>query len=400
MTGVITQHPETVTQTIARTGYRLKPWKMIFFVICAAGIYATYLRIRYGLGATTNLSDAFPWGVWKCFNVLCGIALAAGGFTITGTVHVLNLERFKPIVRPMVLIAFLGYSGAGLALVYDLGRSLWIWHPIFMWNIHSVLFEVAWCVMLYLTVLTFELSPAVCERMKWNRLLRIVKALTPPLVIFGVMLSTLHQSSLGTLFVIVPHRLHPLWYSPLLPLFFYISAIGLGLAMVIFSSFLSRRAFGRSVDFLLLQDIARAMVVILGAYALLRFEDIQVRHAGAYLWQANLTTGMFWLEMLLGTLLPVAMLSVPKIRQSQTGMFIGSVMVVLGFVANRVNVSITGIQATTPVTYMPKWPEVAISAFIIALGFAGFALAAKYLPIFADPSKPGASPLGDLERAA
>jgi Ni/Fe-hydrogenase subunit HybB-like protein len=340
---------------------------------------------------------------------VCGIALAAGGFTITGTVHVLNLERFKPIVRPMVLIAFLGYSGAGLALVYDLGRSLWIWHPIFMWNIHSVLFEVAWCVMLYLTVLTFELSPAVCERMKWSKTLRIIKALTPPLVIFGVMLSTLHQSSLGTLFVIVPHRLHPLWYSPLLPLLFYISAIGLGLAMVIFSSFLSRRAFGRSVEFPLLLEIARAMVVILGIYAVLRFEDIQVRHANAYLWQPTLVAGMFWLEMILGTILPVVLLSFPKIRQSQTGLFFGSVMVVLGFVANRVNVGITGIQATTAVTYMPKWPEAAISIFIIALGFGGFALAVKYLPIFIDPnrfdpnrlnpSKPEASPVGDFDPA-
>jgi Ni/Fe-hydrogenase subunit HybB-like protein len=195
--------------------------------------------------------------------------------------------------------------------------------------------------------------------------------------------------------------LHPLWYSPLLPLFFYISAIGLGLAMVIFSSFLSRRAFGRSVEFPLLQDIARAMVVVLGIYAVLRFEDIQLRHAAAYLWQPTLVTGMFWLEMILGALLPVALLSIPKIRQSQTGVFLGSVMVVLGFVANRVNVSITGIQATTAVKYMPKWPEVAISVFIIALGFAGFALGVKYLPILEKPgageNKPGASPVGDFD---
>jgi Ni/Fe-hydrogenase subunit HybB-like protein len=396
MTSAITR-PAAIARASA---YRFKPWKMLFFVICAAGIYATWLRIRYGLGVTTNLSDAFPWGVWKGFNVVCGIALAAGGFTVTGTVHVLNLKRFQPIVRPMVLIAFLGYSGAGLALVYDLGRSLWIWHPIFMWNIHSVLFEVAWCVMLYLTVLTFELAPAVCEQMRWPRILRIVKAFTPPLVIFGVMLSTLHQSSLGTLFVIVPHRLHPLWYTPLLPLLFYISAIGLGLAMVIFSSFLSRRAFGRSVESPLLQEIARAMVAILAVYAVLRFEDIQVRNASAYLWQPTLVAGMFWLEMILGALLPVALLSFSKIRQSQTGMFLGSTMVVLGFVANRLNVSITGIQATTVANYVPKWPEVAISAFIIALGFAGFALGVKYLPIFPDPIQAGASPVGELNQTS
>jgi Ni/Fe-hydrogenase subunit HybB-like protein len=218
--------------------------------------------------------------------------------------------------------------------------------------------------------------------MGWPRLRRAIKFVTPGLVIFGVMLSTLHQSSLGSIFVIVPHRLYPLWYSPLLPFFFYISAIGLGLAMVIFSSFLSRRAFGKTIPFDLLQDVAKAMVVVLAAYLVLRLEDLQVRGVLNYLWRPRIETLLFWVELSLGAILPVALLAWKRARDSQGAMFLGATMVVLGFVANRLNVSITGIQASSPVIYTPKWTEVAISMFIIAIGFAGFTLGVKYLPIF------------------
>ena len=216
-------------------------WKFVFFFLMAAGLYATVIRFTQGLGASTNLSDQFPWGIWVSFDVLCGVMLAAGGFTLTAAVHILNIKRLHSIIRPTILTAFLGYILVSAALMFDLGKPYNIWHPLIMRNPHSVMFEVAYCVMLYTTVLALEFSPIVLERFHMEKPLKVVRAILIPLVITGVILSTLHQSSLGTLYLIVPTKLYPLWYSPLLPVFFFLSAIAVGLAMTIFESSLSSR---------------------------------------------------------------------------------------------------------------------------------------------------------------
>ena len=168
----------------------------------------------YGLGGSTNLSDKFPWGLWIGFDVLCGVGLAAGGFTLVAIVHIFNIERYKPILRPAILTAFLGYSLVVVALLYDLGRPDRIWHPLVMWNPHSVMFEVAWCVTLYTTVLFLEFLPVVFEKFGWHKPLEWIHNISVPLMIAGVLLSTLHQSSLGSLYLIVPEKLYPLWYTP------------------------------------------------------------------------------------------------------------------------------------------------------------------------------------------
>ena len=172
-------------------------WKIVAAIILAAGVYVTYVRFTRGLGATTNLSDQFPWGLWIGFDILCGVGLAAGGFTLAAIVHIFNIKRFEPILRPTILTAFLGYLLVIFALMYDLGRPLQIWHAIIMWNPHSVMFEVAWCVMLYTTVLALEFSPVVLEKFHMTKTLGIIKRISPVLIIAGVLLSTLHQSSLG-----------------------------------------------------------------------------------------------------------------------------------------------------------------------------------------------------------
>jgi hypothetical protein len=200
-------------------------WSVVFAAVMAAALYAAYLRFFHGLGAATNLSDRFPWGLWIGFDVLCGVGLAAGGFTLVATVHIFNIERYQPILRPAILTAFLGYLLVIVALLFDLGRSFRIWHALVMWNPRSVMFEVAWCVMLYTTVLMLEFIPVFFERFGWRKALRRIRAISVPLVIVGVILSTLHQSSLGSLYLIVPEKLHPLWYTPLLPVLFFISAI-------------------------------------------------------------------------------------------------------------------------------------------------------------------------------
>ncbi|MCL5745612.1 MAG: polysulfide reductase NrfD, partial [Acidobacteria bacterium] len=261
----------------ARRWFGVTFWQWVFAALMLGGVYTTYVRVMYGLGGSTNLSDHFPWGLWIGFDILCGVGLAAGGFTIAAVVHVFNIERYKPIARPAILTAFLGYVLVIVALMFDLGRPYRIWHALIMWNPHSVMFEVAWCVMLYTTVLFLEFMPVVFERLGWKSPLKYLRAVMIPLVILGVILSTLHQSSLGSLYLIVPSKLHPLWYTPLLPVLFYISAITVGLAMTIFESWHSSRAFGRQLELPLLAGLGRVLAVCLLAYLAVRFMDLSQR---------------------------------------------------------------------------------------------------------------------------
>ena len=364
------------------TLFRLTFWKLVFLFLMAAGLYATFVRFTQGLGASTNLSDQFPWGIWISFDVLCGVMLAAGGFTLTAAVHILNIKRLHSIIRPTILTAFLGYILVCAALMYDLGKPYNIWHPLIMRNPHSVMFEVAYCVMLYTAVLALEFSPIVLERFNLQKPLKVVRAILIPLVICGVILSTLHQSSLGTLYLIVPEKLHAFWYSPLLPVFFFVSAIAVGLAMTIFESSLSSKHFGLQLELPVLQELGRVLVVVLGVYGILRFEDLANRGALKLAFHAGYETYLFWLEIFLAIILPLILLVQKRVRNSANGLYFAAVSVVLGFITNRMNVSITGFEGSTGVRYFPKWSELAVTGMIIGIGFAAFGLAVKYLPIF------------------
>jgi Ni/Fe-hydrogenase subunit HybB-like protein len=361
---------------------KLTFWRAVLLVILAAGFYATLLRFTRGLGAATHLSDRFPWGLWVGFDVICGVGLAAGGFTLAAIVYVFNLRRFQPILRPSILTAFLGYALVAVALLYDLGKPYNIWHPLVMWNPHSVMFEVAWCVMLYLTVLALEFSPVVFERFRMERPLQLLKAITIPLVIAGVLLSTLHQSSLGSLFLIVPSKLHPYWYSPLLPLFFFISAVGVGMAMVIFESNLSARAFGQEIEMPLLAALGKAMAAVLAVYGILRLQDLWARDALGHLREPSTETLLFALEIVLGLLIPLLLLFFRRVREDREGLFAVAVLVITGFLLNRLNVSITGLEYSAHAHYFPKWTEVAVTLSMVGTAFLCFALAARYLNVF------------------
>jgi Ni/Fe-hydrogenase subunit HybB-like protein len=360
---------------------KITVWRVIFAAIMMSGLYATYLRIFYGLGGSTNLSDKFPWGLWIAFDVMCGVGLAAGGFTLVAMVHIFNIEKYHPILRPAILTAFLGYSLVVVGLLYDLGRPDRLWHPLVMWNPHSVMFEVAWCVTLYTTVLFLEFLPVVLEKFGLHRPLAWIHKISVPLMILGVLLSTLHQSSLGTLFLIVPEKLYPLWYTPILPLLFYISAIAVGLAMTIFESWHSSRAFGRALELPLLMSMARVLAVVLSVYLWIRFLDLSHRHVFALLAQNRIETWLFGLEIAL-MVVPMVLLYQQKIRSSPGWLYACAVMVVFGFIANRLNVGSTGLEAGSGTHYIPRWSEVAVTLSIVAAGFAIFRMIAQYFPIF------------------
>ncbi len=231
-----------------------------------------------GLGATTALTDGTPWGLWIGFDVLSGVALAAGGFVIAATVYIFHLDRYHGFVRPAILTAFLGYLAVALGLLVDLGRPWNIWRMIIFWQPDSPLFEVGWCVMLYLTVLALEFVPVVFEGLKWERALRVMRQISLLFVIAGIGLSTLHQSSLGTLFLLAEDRIHPLWYSPILPLLFFVSAIGLGLMMVAVESTSTAWLYHREGEWPQLRGLVRAASIVLLVYLVVRLTDLGLRH--------------------------------------------------------------------------------------------------------------------------
>ena len=361
---------------------RLRFWRVVFCVILALGIVGTFQRFAGGLGRATHMSDAYPWGIWKAFNVLAAIGLGGAGFTIMGVAYVLHVERFRPIVRPTLLMAFLAYVSASISLFVDIGRPWAIWHPIVMWNTHSVLFEVAWCLMLYTAVLFLEGSGMLFERLGWKRMVRIQHAVTIPIVIAGVILSTLHQSSLGALFLIVPGKLHPLWYSADLPLLFFISAICMGLSMVIVLSRLSARAFRRTLEVPLLTDLSRFLLYGLCAYGFLRLYALERGGAFTSLFSLSYETVLFHVEFFLGVVAPIVILGSEQRRRNARRLYAAALMVVMGFVAYRLNVAIVGFEAHQGGHYVPAWSEVAFSLMMVALAFAAYAFGVQHLDVY------------------
>jgi len=357
-------------------------WRVLFVILMVLGAYSTYIRFSQGLGASTNLSDEFPWGMWIGFDVMCGVMLAAGGFTLMAAVQIFNVKSYRPVTRPALLTAFLGYILVVGALMFDLGKPWNIWHPLVMWQPRSVMFEIGWCVTLYTTVLFLEFLPIVFERLRYEKPIRLLRHISVPLVIVGVILSTLHQSSLGSLYLIVPGKLHPLWYTGLLPVLFFLSAIAVGLAMTIFESMMSARHFDHALEKPIILGLGRILTVVLILYSVVRLQNMIKTGAIAHAFLPTVEASMFWAEMALAALVPILMLMIPRVRENPMSLYVVSIMVVLGFVLNRLNVAITGMERSAGVQYVPKWTEISITAAIVAFGIFVFSLAVKYLPIF------------------
>lgn len=359
----------------------------------AAGIavaaYAAVIRFGSGLGMATHLTDRFPWGIWITFD-LCGVALAAGGFILAGTAHVFHARRFEPILRPTVLTSFILYQLVALILVIDLGRPYRFWHPLVMWQPNSVMFEITLCLTLYTVVLTLEFLPAVLEHLKRQDLVAMVHRLTLPAVIAGMILSTLHQSSFGSLFLIIPEKLNALWYTPILPVLFLVSAVSAGMGMVVVESFLCERMLGRSVPRELLTDLCRWNARVLWVYGALKIGDVLWRapwaaasgHPGlATSWAA---------EILLGIAVPAWCLGRVAPSTSFARLAGLSALVVGGIMLNRVNVSWWGLQDFAGYVYTPSWTETMITVGCLLAGLGAFVAAVKILPVF--PKGEGARP--------
>ena len=339
------------------------------------------IRYLYGLGAVSNLSDGRPWGLWISFDLYSGVALAAGGFTLAGAVYIFNQKKYYPVVRPAILTAFLGYQLVILALLVDLGQPWYIWHAIINWNIHSPLFEVAVCVMTYTTVLALEFSPAVFERLNWHIPLKVIRAIQIPLVITGVVLSTLHQSSLGTMLLMMPNSLSALWYTPILPLLFLFSAVAVGPAMAIFESTLSTKVFGHKLNLDILAGLGRVIPYILGLYLLLKIVDLMVAGELGLAFSWSPYSLLWWAEIIIGVILPILLFSLPTVKQNRKLLFWTAILVIIGLIINRFNVSLLALEPRPGTSYFPHWMEFAISAGLIADALLIFMAANRVLPI-------------------
>lgn len=395
------------------------PLKRKFFtpgviILCILALNAfVFLAIRFlfGIGAVTNLDNQFPWGLWIGVDVAAGVALAAGGFTTAALGHVMHRDEYAAIIRPALLTAMLGYTFVAMGVFVDLGRWYYIWHPLIMWNGNSALFEVGICVMIYLTVLYIEFLPIVTERFigkvnlpgilaKLNKLidkvLRILdRGLAKTMFIFiiaGVVLSTLHQSSLGTLMVIAGPKMHPLWQTPILPLLFLLSAVAVGFPMVIFESLIASRSLKLKPEMHILSKLGAMMAPLLGLYLAFKIGDMVIRETFVYLTEFNTASVMFTIEILFGVVIPLRMLLSQKVLKSPVLLFTAAALIVGGVLLNRIN---NFIVAYTPpyadYSYFPSIGEISVTVGFIAILVLLYRFFVINFPIVSLPGKQSAA---------
>ncbi len=368
----------------------MTPFNVVTGIIILIGIVITFLRFTTGLGPVTHLSDDNPWGVWIGFDLLVGVALAAGGYVTSAAVYIFGLKKYHSAVRPAVLTGFLGYALVVFALHYDVGRPWRLPYPFLVQQgTTSLLFEVAACVALYLSVLFLEFVPAALEWLGLKKIRQLIVKLTLLLTVFGVVLSTLHQSSLGALFLIAPSKLHPLWYSSYLPVYFFISSIVAGLSMVIFESTLSHRYFGDKMDQTHLDEntgvtlgFGKAASLVLAGYFIIKVMGIA---AGNHWHLLGTPYGHWFLVELIGFVaLPCFFYAIGARNKDIKMIKWTSAWAVLGIVVNRLNVSLIAFNWQLPADqkYFPHWMEIGISIFIVTVGIVVFKFIVTRMPIF------------------
>ncbi len=367
----------------------LTPGVWALIVLAGLGLLSLAVRFIFGIGAVTNLDNQYPWGLWIGIDVATGVALAAGGFTTAFVAHVLHQHKYHDVVRPALLTAMLGYTFVALGVCVDLGRYYNIWHVLMpsMWQGNSALFEVGICVCCYLTVLYIEFLPIVCERFIGHvNLPGFLSALNKPLdtvlrwadaglkrtitffIIMGVILSCAHQSSLGTLMVIAPTKLHALWHTPVLPLLFLLSAFAVGLSMAIFESLLASRSLKRSMEMNVLSPLGRIIPFLLTIYLGAKVVDMVNRDSWRLALEPSLQATTFWVEIIVGILMPLSIFLFHKFRRRPAWLFAAAAMVVFGVVLNRVNVFIIGYRPPfSDGPYVPAIPEVLVTVGLVSL---------------------------------
>jgi octaheme c-type cytochrome (tetrathionate reductase family) len=387
---------------------------LTLLIIMGIGFSFGITRMLLGLGTVTNLDNYSPWGIWISFDVACGVALAAGGFTTAALVDIFGRRKYRPLLRPAILTAFLGYLWVAIALSFDLGRYWNIWRPIFNWQGNSVLFEVGMCVTFYLIVLGVEMSPSVLEGLKarldhgeWGAkvllkvekpllgLYAVVRIILPLFIVMGVVLSFMHQSSLGTLMLIAPTKLSTLWNTPILPALFLLSAIMVGFPMVILESIYANISFGRNPEMDLLTPLAKIIPWFLAAYGTVKIGDLIVRHSQLDFLSHPAATISLVIEILLGVVAPFLLFLNTAVRRSMGWLFFTVSLIICGVIMNRINVFLVGYNPPYATkAYFPSVGEIAMTMAIVSSILFCYRFFVTFFPIL-----PGYLPATEVELA-
>ena len=359
-------------QELKPKGKLLTPFNIISIPVIAVGLVLTVIRFTQGLGSVTNLNQEFPWGFWIGFDVVCGVAFAAGAYVITFVVYIMNAEKYHPIVRITVLNGFLAYVFYAGALMFDLGRPWNIINPIIGndFGYNSVLFLVAWHFMLYMITALIEFAPAIAEWLGMRRLRRVLKAMTVGAVIFGITLSMLHQSGLGALFLMAKPKIHPLWYSEFIPILFLVSSIFAGLSMVIVEGTISHRVFAKIIDEEhhrgadeIVFGLARGAAISMFVYYF--FKSTLFIHDEHWKMMGDFWGNWFLLEVVGLVLIPCFMFAYGARHRSLGIIRTAAIMTILGVILNRLNISIIAFNWFVPDHYIPSWQEITITLMIV-----------------------------------
>ncbi len=373
-------------------GRLLTPFNIISGITILVAIVLLTIRFATGLGSVTNLSQEFPWGLWIGFDVLTGVAFAGGGYVLAFMVYVMRMEKYHPILRVTVLNAFLAYVFYAGALLLDLGRPWHVVNPIIgnSFGLSSVLFLVAWHFMLYMLAALLEFAPAAAEWLGLRRLRKILAAMTLGAVVFGVTLSTLHQSGLGALFMMGKDKIHPLWYSEYIPVLFLVSSVFAGLSMVIFEGSISERVFSqrtsesvRKSRGSILVGLARICAATMFLYLFLKILDVTHARNWGYLFSGM---GFWWLmEIVFFVAVPMVFFTM-SIRRANLGLIrIAAIMALIGIILNRLNLSFFAYRLDAGVPYLPSWMEVEVTLAVIFAEIWVFRWVINRMPVLSDP---------------
>jgi len=360
---------------------RLTWWDKSLLAVMAVGASVALVRYAGGIGSIANINNAYPWGWWVGYGIMTMIAAGAVGFTITGLVEIFGAHRYHPFLRPAVLMGLLCYSSAIVMLMVELGRPWKVWMILISWAPASALYEVGWCAFLYLNVLALEFAQVPLEQLGWDRALRILRAIYIPIMLLGVALSHLHQSSLGTLMTLIPHKVNVLWWSDLLPLLFLFSAIMAGPAMAILEHLAAARWLGFKPRMDLLAGLASIEAWLVGLYFVFQMGDLVYRGAVGSTLSWTWLALSFWTEIGFGLLLPFVLLLMPEVRESRGWLAAACSLVVAGVLLHRLNVAVICLRVRHWESYVPSIGEVTITLGITAAALFAFGWLVRILPI-------------------
>jgi Ni/Fe-hydrogenase subunit HybB-like protein len=377
-----------------KTNIKIKSFKVlediprfvyILAIVAALGMSAGLYRLYAGLGATTNLNTVFPWGLWISFD-LTNVAFSGAAFTLAALVYIFHMHDLHSAIRPTVLFGLLGYSSVLVILFFDLGRWDRFWHFLVYPNLTSALFEVSWCIALYSGILTYELAPVILDRFKNEKVAKVSKFLekiTIPMVIAGITLSSMHQSSLGSLFVIQVHHLNALWYSLIQPEFFLVSSLAAGISTIIIGSYISISMFGHTLSEKVLEKLGSFVPWILGLYLIMKLGDLILGNKLGLLFTSGVLSILYLAELLL-TAAAIIWFSAKKLRSTRKGALNGALIVAAGILLNRFDVTWFAMKEINGVSYFPSWIEIALLVGVTAGIVVVYSLVAHFFPVFSE----------------